>query len=486
MNESQPSLNPLNYVNVGPHGSFGSSGALGTTPDDIRILFSHLRTADADRMIVHFHGGLVPEERGADSAERILHDYYGTTNAHPVFFIWETGALETLWRNLADIHGTKLFQQILRLLVKKLAKYAGVRVGARGAGLEPADADIEAELHKKRPFEDMDATPAQGAKGGALPPQRQLEQQLEAEMEEALSAEPELRDMLQRRDRGAERLPEDLAERPVPGAKGPISTLTLAAALARIVVRCLKRRHLGRDHGFYPTLIEEAVRELYLDDFGVWMWGNMKDVARQMWLPNGPDLDPDSHPGRLFLEELAALQRERPGFTVDLVGHSAGSIAICHLLEANAADAIGVAIRNLIFLAPAVRSDLFHETLLAAPDRCERLRVLTMDDSHECRDTLVDYVYTRSLLYLISGVLEANEPDCPILGMERFLTAAAPFDDARLVAIAQWLKAPGADRLVLSVTKPEAAPGMRSEAVEHGGFTEDDETMRSVCRLITA
>jgi hypothetical protein len=457
---------------------------LETRPADIRALFNHLRNTDIDRMVVHFHGGLVPEDRGAASAERILRDYYGGTVAHPVFFIWETGPLETLWRNLSDIHDTTLFKRIIALLAKKLAKYTGVQVGARGAGVEPSDADIAAELAKERPFEDLDMAAAPGAKGGALPPEPQLEQQLEVEMEEALSADLKLRDMLQRRDRGAERLSNDLTGRAAPGAKGPISILTLAGALARVVARCLVRWSKGRDHGFYPTLMEEAVRELYLDDFGAWMWGNMKEVAEQMWLPNGSELGLDSHPGRLFLDELAAFQRERPGFLVDLVGHSAGSIAICHLLEANAASNIGVGVRNVIFLAPAVRSDLFHRTLLAEPGRVERLRIFTMQDGREREDVLVKFVYTRSLLYLISGVLEPDEADCPILGMERFLTATAPFDDAYLVEIGNWLKAQGSDRLALSVTEPEAPAGMRSTAIEHGGFTEDEETMRSVCRLI--
>jgi len=486
MNDPQPTLDPRNFVNVGPHGSFRPSGSLTTSPDDIRALFAHLRTADTDRMVVHFHGGLVAEDRGTQSASRILRDYYGSTTAHPVFFIWETGALETLWRNLGDIHETKLFKRIIALLAKKLAKYAGVPVGARGAGLEPSDADIAAELTKERPFDDLDTAAAAGAKGCALPPPAQLQQQLEAELEESLSADPELRDMLQARDRGAERLPGDLAAPAVSGARGPVSILTLAAALARVVVRCLGRWSRGRDHGFYPTLMEETVRELYLDDFGAWMWGGMKEAARQMWLPNGPDLGLDSHPGRLFLEELADLQRARPGFLVDLVGHSAGSIAICHLLEANAADGIGVRIRNIMLLAPAVRSDLFHKAMLAAPSRFERLRIFTMQDAYERKDTLVKFVYTRSLLYLISGVLEADQADCPILGMERYLTAEPPFDLTELVETANWLKARNADRLALSITDDSAAPDMRSAAVKHGCFTEDDATMRSVCRLIDA
>jgi hypothetical protein len=493
MSEPQPTLNPHCYVNIGPHGSFAATGRLHTTPEDIRSLMAHLRTAATDRMVVHFHGGLVSEDDGIAGAERLIRAY-SQTRAHPVCFIWETGLIETLRRNLADIHETKLFKWLIGLLARKLAKYLGVSVGAKGAGLEPDAAEIEAELARERPFDDIDLAHPSGAKGGGVPASPQLEHQVQAELELELSADPELRSLLAERRDGGELLRDELAAPVAPGAKGPVSITSAAAALARVVVRCVGRWNAGRDHGFYPTLMEEAVRELYLDNFGAWAWGNMKEIAEQMWLPNGDELGPDSHPGTLFLEELAKLQQERPGLVVDLVGHSAGSIAICHLLEANAERGIGVRIRNIALLAPAVRSDLFHAAVLApeleqAP-RCERLRVFTMKDNYESRDMLVPYVYTRSLLYLISGVLEADQVDCPILGMERYLTQAAPYDDERLVAIGRWLGAPDADRLVLSVTDDDAPPGLRSRSEHHGDFDNDDdtdgETMASVCHMIDA
>jgi len=489
MNDPQPTLSPRNYVNVGPHGSFAPSGRLHTTPEDIRSLMGHLRTAETDRMVVHFHGGLVSEGKGIAGAERLIR-VYGRTRAHPVCFIWETGLIETLRRNLLDIHETKLFKWLIKLLARKVAKYLGVAIGAKGAGLEPDAAEIEAELVKERPFDAIDLTRPAGAKGGAVPAAPQLEQQVQAEMELELSADPELRTLLDERREGGELLRDELAAPMATGAKGPVSIATAAAALARVVVRCIGRWDAGRAHGFYPTLIEETVRELYLDDFGAWAWGNMKDIAEQMWLPNGEELGPDSHPGTLFLDELAKLQQDRPGFIVDLVGHSAGSIAICHLLQANAERGIGVRIRNIALLAPAVRSDLFHAAVLApaleqAP-RCERLRVFTMSDDYESKDMLVPYVYTRSLLYLISGVLESDQVDCPLLGMERYLTQAPPYDHERLVAISRWLAAPDTDRLALSVTDADAPQGLRSRSEHHGDFDDDEETMVSVCRMIDA
>jgi hypothetical protein len=135
MTDPQPTLSPRSYVNVGSHGSFAPSGRLHTTPEDIRLLMGHLRTAATDRMVVHFHGGLVSENEGIAGAERLIR-VYSRTRAHPLCFIWETGLMETLRRNLLNIHETKLCKWPMALLARKIAKYLGVSIGAKGAGLE--------------------------------------------------------------------------------------------------------------------------------------------------------------------------------------------------------------------------------------------------------------------------------------------------------------------------------------------------------------
>ena len=485
MADQTPSLDPNNFVNVGPHGTFQASGELHSSPDDIVALFARLRAANTDHIVLHFHGGLVSEHSGIVGAARLI-DFYKTTGAHPICFIWETGLVETVSRNLLDIHQTKLFKRLIALLAKKLAKYLGVDIGGKGPGREPGDAEIAAELDRARPFDDLDTQPATGSKGGALPPPEQLEQQLQMELEMSLSSSPELVAMLTQRNQGGELLRDDLASPGrTPGAKGPISLALFAKALARIVARSIGRWRKGRDHGFYPTLMEEVVRELYLDDLGAWVWGGMKQAAAQMWLPNNGPLDADSHPGSLFLEQLAALQRERP-LTVDLVGHSAGSIAICELLRANAERGIGVNIRNIALLAPAVRSDLFHAQIVSHPERFERLRIYTMSDDYECQDSLLPYVYTRSLLYLISGILEPDQVDCPLAGMERYLGGDAPYDSEPLTAISDWLGEQDSHRLALAVTSDQAPVGMCTESRKHGDFDEDPATLDSLRRLIDA
>lgn len=56
--------------------------------------------------------------------------------------------------------------------------------------------------------------------------------------------------------------------------------------LAAIAYRVIRRHVRGRDHGFYPTVVEELLRELYLANLGAWVWDQMKEKAAAMWLPN--------------------------------------------------------------------------------------------------------------------------------------------------------------------------------------------------------
>ena len=93
----------LNYINAGPHGTFRPSGDLNTSPQDIDAIFDHLTQTGADRLVVHVHGGLVSEAKGLRIA-KMMAPVYSCAGAHPVSFIWETGLIETISRNLTDIY----------------------------------------------------------------------------------------------------------------------------------------------------------------------------------------------------------------------------------------------------------------------------------------------------------------------------------------------------------------------------------------------
>lgn len=472
----------LNYVNIGPHGTFKPSGNLHTRPEDIDAIFEHLSTTGADKLALHFHGGLVAENKGERIA-RNMRPVYTDGGAHAVTFIWETGLVETIWRNLTDINETKLFQKLIRMVFRQLTKRLGADISGRGPGEPMTLAKIEAELDKVEKFDGFDAV----ARGGAAQLDEDELDFIRDEIEEELRMELELDEEFQELSEDMFKEDPHLApsvERSLRASAGRGPTLfQVAKFLAKVIYRVLKRYVRKRDHGLYPTVIEEILREFYLADFGSWVWGNMKDVAAEMWLPNPGPIEEASHPGRHFMEKLAAHQAQHPGFRVDLIGHSAGCIAICHMFHAAGAAGLGLDIRNVIFLAPACLTRLMHREIVLHPQRYLSFRMFTMSDDYETKDHLVPVVYTRSLLYLISGVLE-DEADIPLAGLERHQTGEPPYADPYLVATSNFLKAAGGDRLVLSVTSA-GAPGLESTSEKHGDFDNDPKTLDSLKHIIS-
>jgi hypothetical protein len=475
-----PDFSGLNYVNVGPHGTFTPSGRMTTTPADIDAIFDHLESTGRSKLALHFHGGLVSEGAGLDVARRVA-PVYASAGSHPVTFVWETGLIETISRNLTRVHSTKLFMKLLTYVVRHVAKRVGGGVGAKGPGEELTEEEILREIAGEAAFDQFDA----GARGGAqglheseLPVVRD---EIELEVQAELESDDELLDLLDSGMAETEHLRPEVLDSDAPGARGVIGTARLAKAVAAVAYNVLRRYTRGTDHGVYPTVVEEILRGLYLAEFGGWVWHGMKDAAREMWLPNGSVIDDASHAGTYFIERVSTYQQTHPGFVLDLIGHSAGSIAICELFRAIAERGTPLAVRNVVFLAPACRADLFVSEILRPQGRFESFRMFTMRDDLEVRDRLVPRVYTRSLLYFIAGVLE-DEPGAGILGLHRQLSGRTPYDTVDYAEAREWLEQ--SNRLVLSATG-DATAGLATDAIRHGDFDDDERTLRSLKAIIS-
>lgn len=469
----------LNFVNVGPGGTFRASGDVRTTPEDVDAIFEHLRTADTQKLVLYFHGGLVPESAGMATAEKMWPVF--KDHAHPVTFVWETGFLETLGRNLKTIASTRLFRKVVKFAIREVAKGLGGDVTGRGPGQAPSDDEIEAELAAAARFTRYDAA-ARGAVGRIDEADLDaLQAGIEADLEVELASDPEVIDIL---DTEVPNTP--LVSAPVvrgPAGKG-VDLVTLAVTIGKIVIAVMRRYLRRRDHGFYPTVVEETLRAAYLADFGAWVWGGMRDAAQGMWQPNDGLSGDEQHAGTYFLAQLDRLMLARPSLVVDAVGHSAGAIAICHLLAAASARHPNVKIRNLALMAPACAAGLLHDEVLKHPERYAQFRMYTMRDDLESEDELVPGVYTRSLLYFISGVLE-SEADAPLAGLERHSRGSAPYDSVLLSAVHDFLRQEAPQRLVLSTTTGAPA-GFNSTARSHGAFDDDTPTRESLAALVAA
>jgi hypothetical protein len=307
---------------------------------------------------------------------------------------------------------------------------------------------------------------------------------IELEVQADLEADEELTALLETEGPDRAAIDDDvLAEVDRDGQRGVLSTVTVAKIVVRVVTRTLKRFTAGRDHGVIPTVVEEVLREAYVAQVGEWIWGGMKRAAAAMWEPNSGPVGDSSHAGTYLLDGLSRLQAERPDLKIDLIGHSAGSIAIAHMLEAAAERHPEFRVRHLILLAPAAGAEVFEQGIQGNQNLFATFRMFTMEDALECKDHLVSGVYPRSLLYLISGILD-GEADSPVVGLRRHTSGEKPYDAAPFVQVSQFLAAPE-NRIVLSKTIEDAAAGLRTLSTRHGDFDDDVETLASLTAIVS-
>jgi hypothetical protein len=465
-------------VNVGPQGTFKPSGSYHSVPSDIDSMFQKFEIENIKKITLYFHGGLVNEKTGMETAIKMV-KHFSSINQQPICFVWETGLMETVSSNIGKISETKLFGKLIKILTKKLASKLGFDTAeGRGAGILLTNVQIEAELSKKIPFENYTQrnleSKGRGADATANLPTKP--EDLEGEFKFEIEADLELISILRE---SKITVPNQTGGQ----SRGIIDTALLIKSVAKIAFRVIKRFAIKRDHDFYPTIIEELLRELYIAELGAWVWNNMKVKSNDMWKDNSGVADISQYVGRYLFGKLVSYHKKYPEIQVNLVGHSAGCIAICNLLKMSAAIYPQLIFENIIFMAPACRIDLFRDEMVLHPNRFKSFRMFTMTDNNERHDLLVPYIYTHSLLYLISGILEneGNDFDAYILGLERNIRAAYPYDSVNeILEVNKFLYEQNMNRSIYAQTLDTAVDGLKSKSLSHGGFDDDAETINSI------
>ncbi|MCE9569399.1 MAG: hypothetical protein K8R10_05230 [Rhodocyclales bacterium] len=252
--------------------------------------------------------------------------------------------------------------------------------------------------------------------------------------------------------------------------------LDLGYMLKRIAGRFVT----GRSHGLRATITEEFMRVFFLTDFGNRVWRLMKHEALDAFEP-----DENVYGGTAFLAGLRrrweAGQRPR----IILVAHSGGSIYVCHFLE-HAAKHVPDAKFDVVFLAPAVTVELFHQTVKKHSGRIANFRNFALSDGFECSDKLVPWIYPRSLLYFMSGVCEHDDKthadlgDVPLLGMQRFFHDQRTYRNADVVELRQFLD----EKERAAWSKLEKGPGLTTTTTRHVEFDQNEATVASIQHII--
>ncbi len=234
-------------------------------------------------------------------------------------------------------------------------------------------------------------------------------------------------------------------------------------------------------------LLDEGI-ELAARPLGKPVWRQMKDNAERASDPAGG--------ARFTATRIAACMAELAEAgdegELHLVGHSAGSIFLAHLLPVLVE--LKVPVRSLTLFAPACTLDLFEAGIARHIGReVERFAMFNLTDETE-RDDTVGGAYHKSLLYLVSESFEERHR-MPLLGMEAFvsppkkkraeLPAAERKQVDRVKRVIGGAEGPDNGKTVIRIQGVPVAVKPRSESTSHGGFDNDEETLNSMLRIIT-
>ena len=486
------------------------NGALATPRRDVDAIIDALQ--DEGRIVLHFHGGLVNAAAGRRISDN-LQGTYEDAGAYPVFFVWHSGLLEVIRGNLKKI----VEEDVFKLIEKWVAKFVVGKVlqepGTRGlAPSAPSDNDVLRKLAVRtegtEPYQEL-----QIPEGLA-----ELTQQEQDEFARAVAGDGEVQivtasiiDSILREDEVATSRGIEVARRrssktlisaevvaefeqeaagAAEGQKGIVSGALLARKAAQILVRVVQRFGRRNDHGIYPTIFEEILREFYLGNVGAHIWAAMKGQTKETFDAGAP-----TRGGRYFMSRLGDVIRAGRRPEVTLVGHSTGAVFIDNLLrhvEAMREDPTeplpaDFRFKNLVFLAPACTFEDFASVVERNSTLFDRFRMFTMTDAAECKDWLLSFVYPRSLLYFVSSVLEtesdgSSSPAKPLVGLNRYYQAAAS-GEAPAVALVRSFVAGDGTRVVWSPAS--YGDGLASGAISHSAFDDDHQVRASLSYLIS-
>jgi hypothetical protein len=493
-------------VDLGGHVIYtGANGSLdGMSVSDVADVVN--AAAESPRIVLHFHGGLNTKAMGEESARRWLPVYQGA-GAYPIFFVWQSGLLDTVKNNLGEIFRDPIFGRSMRLVLRHVIGLLRSADGQRAATLTvPSDPDVSAELARREfdeePYAEVDTDR----------PRLTADDEHVARIEAAVVADDQLTTAV--RAAVGERASGPAGERGIGGGtpsvasgrtlldpavvdelvtaepageRAVITTMAFARILGRILLKVVARMRNGTDAGVYPTVVEELLRGLYLANAGAAVWQAMKQETADTFLA-----DPAPRGGRTVVDELVRALAERPKAEITLVGHSTGAVFIDNVLADLARARVAAELTwpasvslRIVLLAPAATITHMAGVLDTYTARVEHIRVFTMSDEAERADRLLGAAYPRSLLYLVANVLERDVAGAsavtPVVGLQRYVVARrGETEDG--IPIRAYLGA--GRRVVFCPTPDNAPPGRRSAARSHTAFNSDPDTLASVGVLV--
>lgn len=438
-------IDPLHDI-VLDRGTFSHTNA-----EDLKRAFDKFTTgSERGHLCVFFHGGLVSETAGLEQAGRLVKNF-ADSGAYPFFFIWKSDLLSAVSAILEPPAKTRSFVQAANDLVWTMA--------AKIVQARDADPGLR-----------------------ALPRVRPARKAVPMTLEQLASA-ARLYDRAWRAGKG-EQLGcstaelEQFGKRLAQGDQHTRPRLFLARNLRGVqnpLARIVHRFNTGHDHGLYTTVIEELLIAAQLDKAAATVWDTMKSFIERSFEP-----DKDAG-GTAFLDHLRKAWQADPSLRVTLIGHSAGAIYVQRFIEVLDERIPPDTHRPLevVLVAAALSCRRLNAGLPALRRRVGALRAFGLDNTRESSYWEVKGVYNKSLLYIVCSLCERDlNADRALVGMQRYWSGQAPYDEREIVTATKFI---GAARAVWAPTDADAQPGYRSQADRHGGFPEERCTNESIC-----
>jgi hypothetical protein len=493
----------------GPNCIFIRAGQLdrenGTDPDSLGKMFACLAARRPERLVIHFHGGLVARENAVSSAIRFTREYRAA-DAESLFIIWETGVREIILQRLPAIFQEDIFQSIHRRVSQfvkgKLDKILGPP-GEKGISGLPLSSEEENEIDKGLGmFSDIptEKIPIDAARD----PNHALSDDEMAEIEKEIDTDFDLKHQLHElaaahvsagpaRSRAvgsavaktslmdaeilAEIVPIESAPPEDGVAKSILGTIALGKHIAWVVGSVIWRFAQRRDHGPYLTIVEEIMREFYVRAVGRNLWLDMKAAVEKAF-----EFEPDCG-GNALVNHMGQLWRSGVKPSMTLIGHSAGAIYVSCLLRELHRVMDPDFRTNVVLIAPACTFDSLARSLRDSGSRVANLRIFGMSDVIERQDKLHPLIYPASLLYFVSGILEDHR-DEPLVGMERYYSS--PYDGQDHFGAVAALKSFKflARQHPFAWAQLTGFAGANCDMTTHGGWADVQATLESVKFLI--
>lgn len=379
-------------------------------PEELKEVLT--KAEEAGGALLYFHGGLsgrnyIEKELGLQLRQSLLSETNLSSGSkpglHPIFVIYDAGIFDP--EKLLDYLKDSTVATVVRWLVGKFGSKSFLKADpeTQAAALQEAGRAF-LDRNMKSTFNDE-------------------------QIAELLQNEQALRSLAARlevNDPDVRKISEKVARL----SAMKLATLPGLGALkpAIVALKIATRFALRLNHQFLPTIEEEVLRELsYLgvidpELFAKHHWKTVYERTEECWQPGKN--------GSRLIAELAGLRAKAKAagreFPIHAMSHSAGSIAISHLVEYIAKND-GPKLDSIIMLAPAVRHSLFAETVVKYPEAYTDFRAFILQDARERSDQLVWGAYPASLLYFVSGFCEeTGSGDCLLL-TDRHLTRQWPY-----------------------------------------------------------